>query len=381
MASAKKDYYQLMGVSREASQEEIKKAYRKLAVQYHPDRNPGDREAEERFKEITEAYEVLSDSAKRDKYDRFGHAADFGFGPGGPDFGSFQDIFSDMSDLFEGMFGGGVRSGRGGPQRGEDLRYDMAISLKEVAHGAEREIVVKRLVSCGACKGSGAAEGTTSSVCPTCSGRGQVRQSHGFFSVARVCPHCQGRGEIIKNPCGDCHGEGRRSGERCLQVKVPAGIKTGERLRLVGEGQAGTNNGPPGDLYIYVSVEEHEFFKRDGDNIHCEVPVSMTTAALGGDVIVPSLNGKVKIHVPEGSQTGKLFRLREKGLPNLRGYGLGDLLVHIFVETPTSLSQEQKELLLKFAEISGENTHPRRLSFLEKFKEFLGGTVVEEKEE
>jgi len=381
MATTKKDYYQLLGVSRDATQEELKKAYRKLAIQYHPDRNPGDAHSEERFKEVSEAYEVLSDPAKRDKYDRFGHAADFGFGPGGPDFGSFQDIFSDMSDLFEGMFGGGgFRSSRPGTQAGEDLRHDLSISLLEASTGVEREIVLDRLERCASCGGSGAAAGTKATVCPTCSGRGQVRQSHGFFSVARVCPHCQGRGQIIRNPCGDCKGDGRRSTKRTLRVKVPPGINTGERLRLAGEGNAGPKGGPSGDLYIFVAVEKHEFFEREGDNIHCEVPVSVTTAALGGDVVVPSLNGKIKIHVPTGTQTGKIFRLRDKGLPNLRGYGKGDLLVHIFVETPTNLSQEQRDILSKFAEIGGDDIHPRRLSFVEKLKEFLGGTLAEEEE-
>lgn len=378
---AKRDYYEILGVSRSASPEELKKAYRKLAIQYHPDRNPDNQKAEEMFKELSEAYGVLSDPGKRQRYDQFGHQADFGFNPGGADYGNFQDIFADMSDLFEGMFGGGgFRGGRGGPQKGEDLRCEVAITLEEAATGVLKELPVTKLGTCQECQGSGAAPGTKPAVCATCHGRGQVRQSQGFFSLARTCPHCRGRGEVVKTPCKTCAGQGRVEVSKRLQLKVPPGISTGERLRMTGEGQAGPAGGSHGDLYVYVLVQDHEFFKRDGDNILCEVPVSVALAALGGDVQVPTLKGRLRIHVPPGTQTGKVFRLREKGIPNLRGYGVGDLLVHIFVETPTNLNDAQKDLLRRFAEISGDEVSPQRLSFVQKLKEFFGGTVAEEEE-
>ena len=376
-ATVKRDYYEVLGVSKTATPEELKKAYRKLALQYHPDRNSGDPEAEDKFKEATEAYEVLSDPKKREAYDRFGHqGVQGGFGGGfNPDtFADFSDIFGDFSDFFEGLFGGGRRARRpGGAARGEDLRYDLELTLEEVAHGIEKKIDVPRHESCEACNGSGCAPGTSPATCATCNGMGQVRFSQGFFSVSRPCPRCGGRGVIIESPCTTCNGAGRTLKRKKLSIKVPPGAETGLRLKVTSEGERGVRGGPPGDLYIFITVSPHELFERDGDDIVCEVPVSFVQAALGADIDVPTLFGKARMKIPAGTQTHKMFRLRGKGLPNLRQHGQGDQFVRVVVETPTKLTQRQKELLEEFAKISGEQHNPITQSFFDKVKEIFGG--------
>jgi molecular chaperone DnaJ len=345
---SKRDYYEVLGVARTATDVEIKAAYRKLALKHHPDRNPGNKEAEDRFKEAAEAYAVLADQDKRHMYDRFGHAGLGAAATGGIDpnvFTGFEDILGGLGDIFGfgDLFGGGRR--RGGPQRGADLRYDLEISFEESAKGTETTIQIPRQESCATCHGTGAAPGSRPTTCPQCQGRGQLRYQQGFFTVARTCGQCRGTGQIINTPCPTCRGAGRVQKERKLTVKIPAGIATGQRLRLSGEGEGGATGGPAGDLYVVVHVQEHAFFQRDGNDLYCEVPVNFPTAALGSEIVVPTLDGDEPLTVPEATQTGTTFRLRGKGMPDVSGRGRGDLLVTVKIVTPKKLSREQKKLL------------------------------------
>jgi molecular chaperone DnaJ len=363
---SKRDYYEILEIGRSASEAEIKSAYRKLAMKYHPDRNPGDKAAEERFKEAAEAYAVLCDAEKRSLYDRFGHAgvksaagAGAGFDPSVfQEFGDFADILGNMFG-FGDLFGGGGRR-RGGPQRGADLRYDLEISFEESARGAETTIQIPRQENCETCHGSGAAPGSNPSTCPQCRGQGQVRFQQGFFTVARTCPQCHGNGKIITKPCQTCRGSGRVTKERKITVKIPAGIATGQQLRLQGEGEAGSGGGPPGHLYVVVHVQEHEFFRRDGVNLFCEIPVNFTTVALGGEIQVPTLDGPETVKVPEGTQTGTTLRLKNKGLPDVGGRGRGDLFATVQVRTPKKLTRDQRKLLEQLADaLPTEKFEPR----------------------
>lgn len=378
----KRDYYDILGVSKSASLDEIKKAYRKLALKYHPDRNPGDKKAEDKFKEATEAYEVLSDDNKRRNYDQFGHAGvgagagDFGAGGyGGAAFRDFQDIFGDFGDIFGEIFGGGRARTRSQSRvrRGEDLRYDLEITLQEAYRGTDKQIEVPKQSACEACSGSGCTPGSQPQTCPQCQGTGQTHMAHGFFSISRTCNRCAGMGTIVTNPCVKCHGSGRVMKRNKVRVKVPAGAMTGLKLKVPGEGEAGFNGGPAGDLYIVLFVAAHPIFEREGEDIICEVPISMTQAALGTELRVPTLDGTVKMKVPAGTQTGKIFRLSGKGMPSLRGYGQGDQLVRVVVETPKRLTTRQRELLEEFASISGEETNPQSRSFFDKVKQVFGG--------
>jgi len=368
---AKRDYYEVLGVARTAGESEIKKAYRRVAMKYHPDRNPDDPDAEARFKEASEAYEVLSDSGKRSAYDQFGHAAVDGSGGGfgGQGAGaSFSDIFGDV---FGDIFGGGRR---GGPARGADLRYDLELTLEDAAQGTTARIRVPTLANCSACDGSGARKGTAPILCGTCQGSGQIRRSQGFFAVQQTCPACRGRGRVISDPCEQCHGHGRVEESRTLSVKVPPGVDTGDRIRLAGEGQAGPNGGPAGDLYVQVVVKEHPIFQRDGADLYCEVPISFFDAALGGELEVPTLTGGVNLKIPPETQTGRLFRLRGKGIVPVRGGGPGDLLCRVVVETPVNLSAEQKELLRAFRDsLRGGGHSPRETSWFDAAKKFFEG--------
>ena len=347
---SKRDYYETLGVGRSASDQEIKSAYRKLALQVHPDRNPGDKAAEERFKEAAEAYAVLCDDGKRARYDRFGHAGVGGAsGPGGAGFDpsvftEFQDIFGGLGDIFG--FGGGRR---GGPQRGSDLRYDLEIEFVQAAKGIETSIQIPRHEACTTCKGSGAAAGSTPTTCPQCRGAGQLRYQQGFFTVARTCGQCRGAGKVIAKPCLTCKGDGTVEQTRKLTVKIPAGIATGQRLRLTAEGEAGTQGGPSGDLYVVIIVREHEFFQRDGNDLHCQVSLPFTTLALGGEIKVPAIEGQETIKIAESTQTGSVFRLRGKGMPDVSGRGRGDLLVTVQAVTPKKLNKDQKRLLEELA--------------------------------
>lgn len=372
---SKRDYYEVLGVQRNAAEAEIKKAFKKLAMKYHPDRNPDNKEAEDNFKEAKEAYDVLSDAQKRAAYDQFGHegVSGMGGGYGAGGFGgggaSFSDIFGDVfGDIFGGARGGGQRV-----YRGADLRYNLELSLEEAVAGTTVKIRVPTLVACEECGGSGAKKGTSPSTCPTCHGQGQVRMQQGFFSLQQTCPRCHGSGKIISDPCTSCHGEGRVQKQKTLSVKVPAGVDTGDRIRLSGEGEAGENGGPPGDLYVQINVREHAIFKRDGNDLYSEVPISFTTAALGGELDVPTLDGRVKLKVPAESQSGKLFRLRGKGVKSVRGAQVGDLLCKIVVETPVNLTSKQKELLREFEEsMKGDNKHsPKHHSWLDGVKKFF----------
>ena len=360
---SKRDYYEVLGIARDASDKEMKKAYRRMAMKFHPDRNPGDKESEEKFKEVNEAFEMLSDPQKRAAYDQYGHAGvdpgmgggagGFGGGFGGGGSGDFGDIFGDVfGDIFGGRGGGGGGGGGGGRssvQRGADLRYSLELNLEDAVRGIEKKIRIPTLVECNTCDGSGARKGSSASTCGTCNGHGQVRMQQGFFAVQQTCPECRGAGKVIKDPCRDCHGEGRVQEYKTLSVKVPKGVDTGDRIRLTGEGEAGVNGGPAGDLYVQVDVREHNIFQRDGKHLYCEVPVTFTDAALGGELEVPTLDGKVKLKIPAETQTGKMFRLRGKGVVPVRGGGQGDLICKIVVETPVNLSARQKELLQEFA--------------------------------
>ena len=349
---SKRDYYEVLGVSKTATDVEIKSAYRKLALKYHPDRNPGDQAAEEKFKESAEAYSVLADGDKRHLYDRYGHAGLGGAATGGFDptvFTGFEDILGGLGDIFGlgDVFGGGRR--RGGVQRGADLRYDLEISFDEAAKGTETAVQIPRLESCETCSGSGAAPGSKATTCPQCQGRGQLRYQQGFFTVARTCGQCRGTGSVIAKPCTTCKGSGRVQKERKLTVRVPAGIATGQRLRLSGEGEAGGPGGPPGDLYVVIHVQEHPFFHRDGNDLYCEVPLNFPTLALGGEIRIPTLEGEEPFKVPEGTGSGQSFRLRGRGMPDVSGRGRGDLFVTVKVITPKKLSKEQKKLLEQLA--------------------------------
>jgi len=375
--STKRDYYEVLGVAKNADEAEIKKAYRRMAMKLHPDRNPDDPKAEEKLKAVNEAYEVLSDTQKRGAYDQFGHAgvnSQFGGGQGGPqDFGNFSDIFSDVfGDIFGGA-GGGARGGRrNGPQRGSDLRYNLEMTLEDAVRGGEKKIRIPVLEKCEPCNGSGAKAGSKPVTCNTCGGIGQVRMQQGFFSVQQTCPNCRGRGTIISDPCTSCHGQGRKEESKTLSVKIPPGVDTGDRVRLSGEGEAGPNGGPSGDLYVQVAVREHDVFKREGKDLYCEVPISIIDATLGGELEVPTLDGKIKLKVPEGSQTGKLFRLRGKGVAPVRGGAAGDMLCRVVIETPVNLNKHQKDLLreLQTSMESGHNS-PHRSTWFEKVKKFF----------
>lgn len=379
MMAEKRDYYEVLGVSRNASTEELKKAYRKLAVKFHPDKNPGDHTAEEKFKELGEAYDVLMDDNKRAAYDRMGHAA-FAQGNAGPagGGGGFHDPFDLFREVFgsgggfEQFFGGGGGGATSdGRQRGSDLRYDLQIRLEEAAFGCEKEIEISKLDTCAKCKGSGAEAGSKATTCPTCRGRGQVIASRGFFQVAQTCPRCRGAGQIISNPCKACGGEGRTEGRTRIKLKIPAGIDDGSRLRSSRNGEAGLRGGAPGDLYVVIHIKEHEVFEREEDNLYCEVPVRFTTAALGGEVNVPTLEGKAALKIPAGTQGGTVFKLRGKGIPTLNSSQRGDLLVRVLVEVPTKLGAEQRKKLEEFAELCGDENTPLHKSFFEKAKEWF----------
>jgi len=370
---AKRDYYEVLGLERGASDDEIKKSYRRLAMKYHPDRSPDDVQAEEKFKEGTEAYEVLSDGEKKSAYDRFGHAGvdPNGMGAGGFAGGSFSDIFSDV---FGDIFGGG--GGRSSMQRGSDLRYTLELGLEKAVGGDTVEIRVPVIASCESCEGSGAAAGTSPVTCTDCGGAGQVRVSQGFFSLQQTCPRCRGAGAIIRDPCRTCGGAGRVEKRKTLSVKVPAGVDSGDRIRLAGEGEAGYNNGPPGDLYVQIAVREHAIFRRDGKHLYCEVPISFADAALGGQLEVPTLSGRVKLKIPAETQTGRIFRLRGKGVKPLRGGSVGDLMCRVAVETPVKLTAEQQALLKQLQEslLKGGAAHsPRESSWFKGVKDFFEG--------
>jgi molecular chaperone DnaJ len=363
---AKRDYYEILGVTRTATEVEIKRAYRTLAVKHHPDKNPGDVHSEEKFKECAEAYAVLSDSQKRAQYDRFGHA---GMGGGGfdPGFSNIEDIF-DLFGFGE-MFGGRPRT-RSSVQRGADLRYDLEIALEEAANGKEEKLRIPRLEKCGECDGKGAEKGSLPETCISCSGSGQTRYQQGFFSVMRTCPNCQGKGQIIRNPCKECRGAGRVEKEKALEIKIPAGVETGSRLRVTGEGEAGVNGGPPGDLFVVLHVKEHDTFERQGANLYSAVPVSFAQAALGAEVTVKTLDGEEELKIPAGTQTGTVFRLKSQGMPALGGRGRGDLFVAVTLITPKSLTKEQRKLLEQLAEV--EDTAFTDESFIEKVRNIFG---------
>ncbi|MBI3753152.1 MAG: molecular chaperone DnaJ [Deltaproteobacteria bacterium] len=361
---AQKDFYEILGIDRNATDDEIKKAYRQLAHKYHPDKNPGDKSAEERFKEINAAYEVLKDSEKRAQYDRFGYAeTGAGFGPGAGFGVDFQDLFGDV---FGDFFGAGRRRTRG--QRGSDLRYDLEVTFEEAAFGAEKKIKIPKTAKCQKCEGRGAKPGTSPTTCPTCNGRGQVSYQQGFFSISRPCSRCRGEGTIIKEPCAECSGIGRVKDIKTLGVKVPPGVETDTRLRLSGEGESGVHGGSPGDLYIIIHVKPHPVFQKQNDDIICEVPISFPQAALGCEIDVPTLEGNVRLKIPGGTQSGKIFRLKGKGIASLHTGRRGDQHVIIKVETPAKLTLRQKELLEEFARIGGEETTPLKKNFLEKVK-------------
>lgn len=371
---SKRDYYEVLGVSKNASDDEIKKAYRRLAMKHHPDRNPGDTEAELRFKETKLAFEVLSDSRKRAAYDQFGHAgvdAGAGMGGGAEGFGGFGDIFDSV---FGDIFGGGGRGGGPRVYRGADLRYDLSLSLEDAVGGTEVKIRLPTMVDCERCDGSGSASKARPTTCSTCQGVGQVRMQQGFFSVQQTCPTCRGTGKTVGDPCGGCSGTGKARSHKTIAVKIPAGVDNGDRIRLTGEGEPGANGGPPGDLYVNVNIEPHAIFQREGADLYCEVPINMVTAALGGELEVPTLNGRVVLKIPEATQTGKLFRLRGKGVKSVRGGRVGDLLCRAVVETPVNLNREQKDLMRKLGESMNEHSgrhSPAEASWLDGVKKFF----------
>jgi molecular chaperone DnaJ len=372
----KADYYETLGVGKGADEKELKSAFRKLAMQFHPDKNPGDVNAEHKFKEIGEAYETLKDPQKRAAYDRFGHAAFENGGMGGGGFGGgggggFADIFED---IFGEMMGGGRQRRSGGRERGADLRYNMEITLEEAYAGKTAQIHVPTSITCDECTGSGAKPGTQPVTCGTCGGSGRVRAAQGFFSIERTCPSCHGRGQIIKDPCPKCSGQGRVTEERSLSVNIPAGIEDGTRIRLTGEGEAGLRGGPSGDLYIFLSLKPHEFFQRDGADLYCKVPISMTTAALGGQFEVATLDGtQTRVKIPDGTQNAKQFRLKGKGMPVLRQPAMGDLYIQIAIETPQNLNKKQRELLEEFERVSSQDNSPQSTGFFSRMKDFFEG--------
>jgi molecular chaperone DnaJ len=369
---AKRDYYEVLGVNRDASEDDLKKSYRKLAMKWHPDRNPDNPKAEEHFKEAKEAYEVLCDGQKRAAYDQFGHAGvdpQAGMGPGGPA-GGFGDIFSD---IFGEIFGG-ARGGRSTVFRGADLRYNLEITLEQAAHGFDTRIRIPAMSTCEACKGSGAKPGTQPVTCPSCRGAGQVRISQGPFSIAQTCPRCHGSGSVIAHPCGTCSGNGRIKINKTLAVRIPPGVDEGDRVRLSSEGEPGVNGGPAGDLYVQVHIKPHAVFTRDHDDLHCEMPVSITTAAMGGEIDIPTLDGSAKIRVPAETQSGKTFRLKGKGIKGVRSAAAGDLFCHVVVETPVNLTERQRQLLREFDAIAQQDSarhNPRAKGWFDKVKEFF----------
>ena len=374
MATTKRDYYDVLGLNRDASDEDIKKAYRKLAMKYHPDRNPDSKEAEEKFKEGKEAYEILSDADKRRAYDAYGHAGvnpQMGGGGGPEGFGGFAEAFGD---IFGDIFGGGGGRGRSNVYRGADLRYNLEVTLEQAARGTELKIRIPTMESCESCGGSGAKPGTQPKTCSTCAGQGAVRMSQGFFSVQQTCPTCHGSGKMIASPCGSCHGAGRVKKHKTLAVKIPAGVDEGDRIRLSGEGEGGVNGGPSGDLYVVIHLKEHTVFARDGNDLHCEMPVSFTLAALGGEIEIPTLDGQAKVKIPAETQSGQTMRLRGKGIKGVRATHPGDLLCRIVVETPVRLTERQKELLRELEEINHRDRdrhNPRAKSFMERMKAFF----------
>ncbi len=369
---AKRCFYEVLGVSRSCSDVELKAAFRKAAMQYHPDRNPGDTGAEHKFKELNEAYQILSDGQKRAAYDRYGHAA---FEPGGNGFSAGDGFAASMADIFDDLFGDvmGRRGGtRGGTTRGSDLRYNLEITLEEAFSGKTANLSLPTSITCTGCGGSGAKPGAKPRACPTCGGYGRVRAQQGFFSIERTCPHCHGQGAMIDNPCPQCAGSGRVTRERSLSVNVPAGVEDGTRIRLAGEGEAGLRGGPPGDLYIFVSTKPHPFFQRDGADLFCRVPISMVQASLGGEIAVRTLGGgETKVKIPEGTQSGKQFKVKSKGMPVLRSRDIGDLYIQVTVETPQSLTKRQRELLAEFDSLSSTSTHPESSGFFAKMKDFF----------
>lgn len=372
---SKRDYYEVLGVNRDAGDDEVKKAYRKLAMKFHPDRNPDNKEAEEKFKEAKEAYEILSDANKKAAYDRYGHAGvdpSMGGGGGGQGFEGFGDAFSD---IFGDIFGGGRGGSRSNVYRGADLRYNLEITLEEAARGAEKTIRIPTVEECETCHGSGAKPGTQPKTCPTCGGAGQVRIQQGFFSIQQTCPKCHGSGRIIPDPCTSCNGAGRVKKQKTLEVKIPAGIDEGMRLRHGGHGEPGVNGGPPGDLYVEIHIRKHAVFERDHDDLHCEMPISFTVAALGGEIEIPTLEGMARLKIPAETQSGKVFRLRGKGIKNVRSHAHGDLLCHVVVETPVKLTERQRELLQEFEAISSGNAdrhNPKAQSWMDKVRDFFG---------
>ncbi|HEJ9487190.1 molecular chaperone DnaJ [Proteus sp. GOKU] len=373
---AKRDFYEVLGLSKTADEKEIKRAYKRLAMKYHPDRNQGDKESESKFKEIKEAYEILSDAQKRAAYDQYGHAAfeQGGFGgQGGGGFGGGADFGDIFGDVFGDIFGGGRRQQRAA--RGSDLQYNMDLTLEEAVRGVAKEIRIPTLETCDKCHGSGAKEGTSAETCSTCHGAGQVHLRQGFFTVQQACPTCHGRGKVIKEPCSKCHGDGRVERSKTLSVKIPAGVDTGDRIRLSGEGEAGENGAPAGDLYVQVHVRQHHIFERDGNNLYCEVPINFAIAALGGEIEVPTLDGRVKLKIPAETQTGKMFRMKGKGVKSVRSSSIGDLMCRVVVETPVKLNEKQKELMQQLGESfggkSGEKNTPRSKSFLDGVKKFF----------
>lgn len=380
--STKRDLYEVLGVARTASKEEIKKAYRKLAMQHHPDKNPGNKESESLFKEASHAADVLLDDNKRKMYEQFGHdGAQMGGGPGGfggaggfsGDFGDLGDIFGDIfGDILGGQRGGGRRrGGRTRAQAGEDLQTELIVTFEEAAFGCEKELHIARSIVCGECHGSGAKKGSGPVTCDMCHGHGEIRRQQGFFTIAQPCPKCHGNGQIIKDVCESCSGRGRNKKKEKLSVKVPAGIDEGQRLKLSGQGDSGIHGGPAGDLYVLIHIEEHEFFKRDEYDVHCEVPITFSQAALGTDIEVPTLGGRVSVKIPEGTQSGQKMKLRNKGITKLGGYGFGDQIIFIHVETPTKLSKEQRELFARLSELEQSTTNPMTKGFFEKVKELF----------